>query len=59
MYCVTPSMSVGFATKSVNALKRPWPGVPPNADGCRSDMSKRNVSASPSAPAVAFVISSG
>src|SRR5690625_2570949 len=37
----------------------PWPGVPPKADGCRSEMSKRNVSASARACALARLISVG
>src|SRR5205823_14483961 len=35
-------MSDGFCRKSCRPLNSPWPVVPPNAAGARSDMSNRN-----------------
>ena len=45
IFCVIPSTSWGLLRKSWNSLKRPCPGVPPKADGWRSERSKRNVCA--------------
>src|SRR3954453_641550 len=55
----TPSTFFGFLRKSWKSLNSPCPTVPPNAAGCRSDISKRSVLALASATAVVRVIGSG
>src|SRR3954454_290595 len=54
-----PSTLDGLERKSWRIFHSPWPGVPPNAAGARSDMSKRNVWALAIAVAVVRVMSSG
>src|SRR3954453_13571635 len=54
-----PSTLAGLARKSARIFHSPWPGVPPNAAGARSDMSNRNVCACASFVAVCRVIASG
>jgi hypothetical protein len=49
----------GLRRKSWKILNSPWPTVPPNEAGCRSDRSKRKTSAYPIAVAVFRVIASG
>jgi len=56
---IAPRTSAGLRRNSWRIRHSPWPGVPPKADGARSDMSKRKVSASARADAVVRVISSG
>ena len=50
---------LGLRRKSCRIFHSPWLGVPPKAEGARSDMSKRNVLACASAVAVARVSASG
>ena len=54
-----PSTFFGFLRKSWKILNSPWPTVPPNDAGCRSERSNRNVLALPIAVAVVRVMSFG
>src|SRR5680860_1454118 len=54
-----PATSVEFERKSCSNFHSPLPGVPPNAGGSRSDISKRTTSAFATAVAALRVMSSG
>src|SRR3954464_11853062 len=54
-----PLTFFGFFRKSWNSLNSPWPTVPPNVDGSRSDMSKRVTFALARATAILRVNASG